>query len=114
MATVTSDSPSISNSKQPLILNRDNSEKIEMSLSTTAAGFESTGGSKGQKDTDSWDYRTTKVDRTKFCGCCCLMPSKLAKILEIAILITVLLFFVALFLVPIGIHIREVSSSICM
>ncbi|XP_019850175.1 PREDICTED: uncharacterized protein LOC109580971 [Amphimedon queenslandica] len=111
MATVNSDSPSISNSKQPLVVNRDNSEKIEMSLSTTAAaGFESTGGSKNEKDTNSWDCRTTQVDRIKFCGCC-LMPSRLAKFLEIAILITVLLFFVALFLVPIGIHIKESISS---
>ena len=57
-----------------------------------------------KKSDGAWDFKPPK-DRIRFCGCCCMMPSKIAKPLGLLLLVLVLLFvvFISLFLVAVHI-----------
>ena len=117
MSSTSYDEPA-SNSKVPL-LSSNRGEKIEMSFSTditpeaAPAIMHTNVSDRGSKKTDiSLEYFKDSKSKSKLCGCC-LMPSKLAKALEVTILVTVLLFLVIIFLIPIAVHYKkEVSNGL--
>ncbi|XP_019850180.1 PREDICTED: uncharacterized protein LOC109580976 [Amphimedon queenslandica] len=63
-----------------------------------------------KKPDGAWDFKPSK-DKIRFCGCCCMMPSKIAKPLEIILLVLILLFVVIMCLFPVAVHYVYKESS---
>ncbi|XP_019850179.1 PREDICTED: uncharacterized protein LOC109580975 [Amphimedon queenslandica] len=63
-----------------------------------------------KKPDGAWHFKPSK-DKIRFCGCCCMMPSKIAKPLEIILLMLILLFVVIMSFVPVAVHISEELST---
>ena len=99
------------NSKRVPLLTDVEKKELELSYSvedrdppipTTPAPVE-------KKPDGAWDFKPSK-DRIRFCGCCCMMSSKIAKPLEIILLVLILLFVVIMSFVPVAVHVYEVRS----
>ena len=87
------------NSKRVPLLSDMEKKEIELSHSV-----EDSNPPVEKKSDGAWDFKPSK-DRIRFCGCCCMMPSKLAKPLEIILLVLILLFVVSISFVPVAVHI---------
>ena len=79
-------------------------EKKEVELSYSVEDRDPNPAPVEKKPDGAWDFKPSK-DRIRFCGCCCMMSSKIAKPLEIILLVLILLFVVVMCLFPVAVHI---------
>ena len=96
---------SVNSKRVPLLSDMDKKE-IELSHSVEDSPT-ATNPPVEKKSDGAWDFKPSR-DRIRFCGCCCMMPSKVAKPLGLLLLVLVLLFVVVMSFVPIAVHISEV------
>lgn len=99
---------SINNKRVPLLSDVDKPEReveLSMSVEDKEPGPDS---NVDKKPGGGGVYYKASSDKTKFCGCFCLMPTKPAKYLEIILLIVILILVILLSLLPIALHINEV------